>query len=46
MFNTGSPFNVPAGQGSVNLDKVIEHYKTQNALQEKERINRAHAHDS
>jgi len=46
MFNTGSPFNVPAGQGSVNLDKVMEHYKTQNALQEKERINRAHAHDS
>lgn len=30
IFNTGSPFNVPAGS-QVNLDKVIAHYKKQNA---------------
>jgi hypothetical protein len=41
FFNTGSPFNVPAGQGSINLDKVIAHYEKQNAQQELERIEKA-----
>jgi len=36
VFNTGSPFNVPAGS-RVNLDKVIEHYKKQNAEVDVER---------
>ncbi|KAF1989706.1 hypothetical protein K402DRAFT_390673 [Aulographum hederae CBS 113979] len=30
MLNQGSPYNVPAGHYA-NLDKVIEHYKKQNA---------------
>ncbi|MCJ1323949.1 hypothetical protein MMC10_000611 [Thelotrema lepadinum] len=29
VFNTGSPFNVPTS-ASVNLDKVIEHYREKN----------------
>lgn len=26
-FNTGAPWNVPAGQGSANIDKVIAKYE-------------------
>lgn len=26
MFNTGSPHNVVAGQGGINLEKVVAHY--------------------
>lgn len=26
QFNGGSPWNVPAGHGSINLDQVIEKY--------------------
>jgi hypothetical protein len=36
QFNTGSPWNVPAGQGSVKIDQVIEKYqKAANQAQEK-----------
>ena len=31
IFNTGSPYNVPAGQGGANLDALIAHYKKKNA---------------
>lgn len=31
VFNTGSPWNVPAGQGGANLDALIAHYKKKNA---------------
>ncbi|KAF2435762.1 hypothetical protein EJ08DRAFT_674981 [Tothia fuscella] len=41
VFNHGSPYNVPAGQGTINLDKVIAHYEKQNAEQEQERLERA-----
>jgi hypothetical protein len=35
-MNHGSPWNVPAGQGSVNLDAVIAKYeKEANAAQQK-----------
>ncbi|KAI9888393.1 MAG: hypothetical protein M1814_000509 [Vezdaea aestivalis] len=27
VFNTGSPFNVPAGHGRANMDNLIEHYE-------------------
>lgn len=37
-FNVGSPYNVPAGQGTINLEKVIEHYKKRNVEQEEDRI--------
>jgi hypothetical protein len=29
-FNQHSPMNVPAGQGSINLEKVIAHYEKKN----------------
>ncbi|KAL8632126.1 hypothetical protein Q9189_002150 [Teloschistes chrysophthalmus] len=33
IFNTGSPYNVPAGH-SANLDELIAHYKKKNAEQD------------
>lgn len=30
VFNTGSPYNVPAGHGGANLDKLIAHYENKN----------------
>lgn len=33
VFNTGSPYNVPAGHGA-NLDGLIAHYKKKNAEQD------------
>lgn len=38
QFNTGSPFNVPAGQGSINLEQVVEFYKKKNEEQEADRV--------
>lgn len=26
IFNTGSPYNVSAGQGAANMDKLVAHY--------------------
>ena len=39
IFNTGSPYNVPAGH-SVDLGAVIAHYEKQNAATEAKRIER------
>lgn len=39
IFNTGSPYNVPAGH-SVDLSTVIAHYEKQNAATEEKRIER------
>ena len=33
IFNTGSPYNVPAGHGA-NLDELINHYRKKNADQD------------
>jgi hypothetical protein len=33
-FNTGSPWNVSAGRGWGNLDKVVAHYEKLNAEDE------------
>ncbi|KAI9824238.1 MAG: hypothetical protein M1832_002045 [Thelocarpon impressellum] len=30
IFNTGSPYNVPAGHGGANLDTLIAHYEKEN----------------
>ncbi|KAI9846485.1 MAG: hypothetical protein M1837_003905 [Sclerophora amabilis] len=30
IFNTGSPYNVIAGQGGANLDNLIAHYENRN----------------
>lgn len=42
IFNTGSPFNVPAGH-TVNLDKVIAHYHQENENANKAREARTKA---
>ena len=39
IFNTGSPYNVPAGH-SIDLGAVIAHYEKQNAATEEKRIER------
>lgn len=31
IFNTGSPYNVSAGQGSRNMDTLVAHYEKLNA---------------
>jgi len=31
VFNMGSPYNVTAGQGGINLDKVVAHYQKINS---------------
>ncbi|MCJ1426963.1 hypothetical protein MMC29_004866 [Sticta canariensis] len=45
IFNTGSPFNVPAGH-SANLDELIAHYKRQNALVDEAREAKRRAAES
>jgi hypothetical protein len=30
IFNQSSPWNVPAGQGGANLDKLVAHYQQKN----------------
>lgn len=37
IFNTGSPFNVPAGQGGGDLDELVAHYQKQNVEREAEK---------
>ena len=39
VFNTGSPYNVPAGH-SIDLTAVIAHYEKENAETELKRIER------
>lgn len=50
IFNTGSPYNVPAGQGGGNLTALIAYYEKKNAehdaakmkeLREREEITRS-----
>ena len=38
QFNTGSPWNVPAGQGGINLDKVIEKYQKELYEQQEKKL--------
>ena len=38
LFNTGSPWNVPAGQGGANLDKLIAHYEKKNFEEEEKKM--------
>lgn len=37
IFNTGSPYNVVAGHGARNMDKVVEHYKQKYAEEDARR---------
>jgi hypothetical protein len=43
IFNTGSPYNVPAGQGGANLDKLVAHYKKEDTDAEERRAKKAAA---
>lgn len=38
IFNTGSPYNVPAGHGTGNLDKVIAHYEKKNKEEQERKM--------
>ncbi|KAI9876527.1 MAG: hypothetical protein M1830_006311 [Pleopsidium flavum] len=38
IFNTGSPWNIPAGQGGANLDKLIAHYEKKNVEAEERKV--------
>jgi hypothetical protein len=37
IFNTGSPYNVSAGQGPRNMDKLVAHYEKLNAEAEEKK---------
>jgi hypothetical protein len=34
IFNTGSPFNIVAGQGPRNMDALVAHYQKANVVEE------------
>ncbi|POS85112.1 hypothetical protein EPUL_003155, partial [Erysiphe pulchra] len=38
VFNTGSPFNVVAGQGPRNMDALVAHYTKMNADEEERKL--------
>ncbi|RKF65222.1 NADH-ubiquinone oxidoreductase 17.8 kDa subunit, mitochondrial [Golovinomyces cichoracearum] len=38
IFNTGSPFNVVAGQGPRNMDQLVAHYSKVNADEEERKL--------
>lgn len=38
IFNTGSPFNVVAGQGPRNMDQLVAHYDKLNADEEAKKV--------
>ncbi|EEH17499.2 hypothetical protein PABG_00062 [Paracoccidioides brasiliensis Pb03] len=40
VFNTGSPMNVPAGNGSADLTAVVAHYNAKNKKTEQDRVAR------
>jgi hypothetical protein len=39
IFNSGSPYNVSAGQGPRNMDVVVAHYEKLNADAEEKKAN-------
>lgn len=38
IFNTGSPYNVSAGQGPRNMESVVAHYEKLNADAEEKKV--------
>jgi len=38
IFNTGSPFNVIAGQGARGVDEMVAHYQKLNAEEDERKI--------
>lgn len=37
IFNTGSPYNVSAGQGPRNMDQLVAHYEKLNVENEEKK---------
>jgi hypothetical protein len=46
VFNTGSPFNVVAGQGSRDMDALVAHYQKTNLDEEERKAKAATAQSS
>jgi hypothetical protein len=44
IFNTGSPYNVSAGQGARNLHELVAHYEKQNAESEEKKTKATEEH--
>jgi hypothetical protein len=38
IFNTGSPYNVPAGHRARNLEELVAHYEKKNADEDERRL--------
>ncbi|KAL2352314.1 hypothetical protein BJ546DRAFT_989312 [Cryomyces antarcticus] len=38
IFNTGAPWNVPAGHGGANMDKLIAHYEQENFEEQEKKM--------
>ena len=38
QFNTGSPWNVPAGNGSANIDRVIAKYEQESFVENEKKL--------
>ncbi|TKA63597.1 hypothetical protein B0A49_04671 [Cryomyces minteri] len=38
IFNTGAPWNVPAGHGGANMDKLIAHYEKENFEEQEKKM--------
>ena len=43
LFNSGSPYNVSAGQGARNMDQLLAHYEKENAENEEKKLERLEA---
>ncbi len=39
VFNTGSPYNVPAGHRARNIGELVAHYEKLNAEEEEKKLN-------
>lgn len=46
VFNTGSPYNVAAGQGPRNMDVLVQHYQKKNREAEQRQIEDAERRDA
>ena len=45
QFNVGAPWNVPAGHGRVNIDRVIEKYEKESYEQQEEKLRQLREND-
>lgn len=38
LFDSGSPYNITAGQGPRNMDQLVAHYEKENAENEEKKV--------